>query len=215
MANTLTDTYAYGLELLDKKGSDFVQLPEFFRTFKSATLDFIGERIPIIERTQQVVNDLRPLMDTKKWTVIPDPDDVYARISAIPEYVHHLVRANPVFTGNVTSRQPKLIRHGNLDAFNADPYKRSSMEYSIIMQYGDYVKIYSGYNDVAIGLFATFLHKPTYADINTPSQEIVNLPEVAVEDILNKTIVKLMVTRADDRTQLKMVEEQSFRNRNK
>lgn len=215
MAYTLTDTYEYGLELLDKKGSDFVQLPEFFRFFKTAVLDFIGERIPIIEKTQQITNDLRPLMKTAKVIVIDDPEDSYAVISAVPNDCHHLVRANAGYEGNVTGRRPSLIRHGNIDAYKADPNQKPAMDYPLITQYQEYIKIDSGFNNKAIISYMTYIKYPTYADIGTPTQQIVDLDDVSIEDILNKTILNLMATRADDRTNIKAQQEQSFRHGNR
>ncbi len=212
MEYTLANTYEYVLELLDKKGSDFIQMPDMMRVFKTATLDFIGERIPVIEKTQQVTSDLLPLMDTKKFNVLDDPDDSYVKLASIPSYVHHLVIARPLYKGNVTARRPRLIRHGNLDALMADPNNRPTIEYPLILQYMDYVKIHSGFDEKPLSVFFTYIKKPTFAELNLPDDQIVNMPDSAIEDIINKVVVSLSVTRADERAQANMIKEQSFRN---
>jgi len=213
MAYSLTEIYEKGIELIDKKGSDFVQLPEFLRVFQTNTYDFIGERIPIIEKTQQITNDLRPLMKTTVRPTIDDPDDSSAKIATIHNEVHYLFRANPKYEDKTTGRRPVLLRHGNFDAYMSDPHNKPTPEYPLILQYMDYVKILSGPDKKAVGCYVTYLKEPTFATLNNPSIDAVDLSKVAQEDILYKTVISLLGTRGDDRTQLKMAQENGFRNR--
>jgi len=212
MDYSLSNTYEYVMDLLDKKGSDLIQLPEMFRVFKTATIDFIGERLPVIEKTQQITEDLRPLMDIKKIPVANNPTDPYSTIASVPSYVDHLVRANPMFANGTSGRRPKLIKHGNIDAYFADPNKRPSEEYPLIVQYLDYVKIFTGYNIKPINVLMTYLKKPDYALLSNQQQRICNLPDSSIEDIINKTVLILSGVRGDERIQIHGQKEQSFRN---
>ena len=211
MGYSLSEIYEKGIELMDKKGSDFVQLPEFLRVYKTSTYDFIGERIPVIEKTQQIINDLRPLMKTDVRTVIDDPDDVYAKLATIPNEVHYLFKANAKFENGTTGRRPVLLRHGNIDVYMSDPNNRPTPEYPIILQFMDYVKILTGYDEKATACYMTYLKEPTFATLQTPDVDCVNLSMVAQEDILAKTVTSLLGTRADERYQIKKNEEMSYR----
>lgn len=208
---TLTEAYEIYQDRIDKQGSDFVQLPEFLRHFKSATYDFIGERVPIIEKTQQIVEDLRPLMKTDKRTCIQDPNDAHAMIASVPTDCHHLVRVNALFSDGTSGRRPKLIRHGNYDSYQSSPSKRATNEYPLITQYEDYVKVMTGYVVKAQYAFLTYIKKPTFAGENSPGTQIVDLSVQAIEDILNKTIVRTMAAKADPRTQTEVYQEKSYR----
>ena len=92
MEYTLSETYDYVLELTDKKGSDLYQKPYFMKVFKTATHDFIRERVPVIEATGQVTQDLQKLMLTSKEIVSNNPDNVYTVICQIPNSCFYLFR---------------------------------------------------------------------------------------------------------------------------
>ncbi|RZV56996.1 MAG: hypothetical protein EX254_10485 [Flavobacteriaceae bacterium] len=208
---TLTEAYEIYIDRIDKQGSDFVQLPEFLRHFKSATYDFIGERIPVIEKTQQIVEDLRTLMTPFKATCIQDPNDSYAVIASIPSNCHHLARVNALYSDGTSGRRPTFIRQGNIDPYNASPSKKPAKEYPVITQYMDYVKIQSGYNDKAEFAFLTYIAKPTFAGLTQSGNPIVNLNVQAVEDIINKAVVRTMAAKGDPRMQSEVYQEQSYR----
>ncbi len=211
MNYTLEEVYDYILELTDKKGSDLFQLPYVLSVFQSSTLDFIGEKIPSIEKQQQVTQDLQSLMLTSKESVINDLNDPHAVTTAIPSDLHYLARVNPIFKGNVTSKRPRLVRHGNLDAMKSDPHNSPSTEYPIITQFTDTIKIESGYVEKPISVLITYLKKPLYAKLTEPNQRIVNLPDVVIDAIILKTESRLLGSKGDPRYQTAYNDERSFR----
>lgn len=215
MNYTLDEVCDYIDELTDKKGSDLFQKPYVLKTFQTATYDFLRERTPVIEATQQVTQDLQKLMLTTKETVTDNPDNPYTVICQVPETCFYLFRVLPLFKGGVTSRKPRLIRHGNRDALKSDPHNRPTVEYAMSVQYNDYVEIDSGINEKALSAYLTFLKHPTFADVGTGgATRIVDLPGAVIEDIIIKTIEILLGSKEDPRTMIATRREQTFGNIN-
>ena len=214
MDYTLNETYEYILDLVEKRGSELFQLPYVLNVFQTATYDFIRERIPTIEATQQVTQDLQKLMLTSKEAVTDNPDNVYTTICQVPETCHHLFRVLPIFKGNVTSRRPKLIRHGEREALTSDPHNRPTPSYALCIQYNDYVEIDAGFEEKSTGAYLTYLKHPDFATAIQTSKRIVDLPSGPIEDIVLKTVDKLLSGIGDPRSALAYQKEQTFGNTN-
>ena len=214
MNYTLGEVYEYILDLTDKKGSDLFQEPDVLKAFQTATHDFIRERIPVIEATQQVTQDLQKLMLTTKEVVTDNVDDPYSVICAIPTACFHLFRVLPLFKGNVTSARPRLVQHGDKTALMADPHNRPSVKYALSVQYKDTVEINSGYTEKALAAWLTYLKHPDFAAPGDIGTRIVDLPAAVIDDIIIKTVEILLTTVGDERQQSAYRRERSFGNIN-
>lgn len=215
MAYNWGNVFEYILDLTDKKGSDLHQEPDVLNAFKTATNDFLRAHTKIIEDTQRVSQDLQKLMITRSETVIDNPDNVYTVICQIPSNCFFLSGVLPKFKGNVVSRRPKLIRHGDRSALTTDPHNKPTPEYAISTQYIDTVEIDSGYNEKAIGAYLTYLKKPTYANLGEHEKQVVDLPGDVIEDLIIKTSDILLGIVGDPRVQVSGRREQTFGNVNR
>jgi len=214
MDYTLGEVFEYILDLTDKKGSDLHQEPDVINAFQTATHDFIREHIPVIENTRQVSQDLQKLMLTTKEVVIPNPDNPYTVICQIPSSCFFLSGVSPLFKGNVVSRRPRLIRHGDKSALQADPHNRATPEYPLNTQHIDIVEINSGVKEKAIGAYLTFLKKPDFAKPGESNKRIVDLPDDVIDDLILKTVDTLLGIVGDPRKQISYQKERSFGNIN-
>tara|TARA_A100000172_G_C3044260_1_gene111877 strand:- start:61546 stop:62193 length:648 start_codon:yes stop_codon:yes gene_type:complete len=211
MDYTLDETYEYILDRADKKGSDMFQLPYVLNVFQTQTYDFIDEQLPYLESNQRNTQDLQQVMLTKKINVVNDPQDNFKTNAALPEDLYHLSRVNPIFKGGVTSRRPKLIRHGNYDGMRTDPHNKPTAEYPLITQYNNYINIDSGFNEKPISTHITYLTKPIFAKENELQERIVNLPNGVIEAIIQKCVKELVSSKGDQRTQAEFAKEAGAR----
>lgn len=208
----MDETYEYILERCDKKGSDFFQLPHVINVFQTQTYDFIDERIPFLGSNQRLVQDLQGIMEKKKSPVLEDPENVYMTNVALPEELYHLVAVQPIFKGNVVSRDPKLIRHGRDIPMQRDPHNKPTVEYPLITQYSNYANINSGYEERPISCYLVYIKKPTFAKVDQSNNRVVNLPNGPIEAIITKVIKELVSSKGDPRTQSEFVKELGQRN---
>lgn len=211
MDYTLDEVYEYCLDRADKKGSDMFQMPYFLNVFQTQTYDFIDSKLPYLESNQRDTQDLQKIMLTKKINVVQDPENVYITNAALPEDLYHLSRVNPIFKGNVTSRKPNLIRHGNYDGMKVDPHNSPSIEYPLITQYANYIVIDSGYEEKPLNAFITYMLKPTFAKEDELQERIVNLPDGVIEAIIQKVVKEFVSSKGDPRTQSEFAKEAGAR----
>lgn len=212
MEYSLESVYDYILELTDKKGSDFFQLPFVLNVFKSCTDDFLGERIAIFENTQKVTEDIVDLVKTTKVTVVEDMDNPFIVLAPVPELSLHLFSAKPVFKNGVIPRKTRLIRHGQDEPSEADPHNRPTVKYPTIIQETNVLKINSGKNERALSCYITFLKKPLFAPLDDQDQKIVDLQGPTIEALIKKTVFELESSKADDRSQMAYSKAENFRN---
>lgn len=212
MEYTLDETYEYILERADKKGSDFFQLPYVLQVFQTQTYDFIDERLPHLESNQRLTQDLQGIMLTKKFNVVDDVENVYRTNVIVPEDTYHLSRVIPIFKGEVVSRSPKMIRHGNEIPMSNDPHNKPTPEYPLITQFSDYANINSGYDEKPISAYLTYVKKPVFAKENEGSKRVVNMPDGAIEAIIQKCVLELISSKGDERTQSEMIKQAGARN---
>lgn len=211
MTYELEEVYEYILDLADKKGSDFFQLPFVRSVFITQTINFIGGHIKKLEATQQVKEDIRPLMVTTKENVIGNPDNPFTVLCIIPENCHYLSLARPLFKGGVVPRITQLIRHAREETMVASPHNRPTISYPIVTEYLDVAEINSGINEKAIGCYLTYIKKPIYANLDEPSKRIVDLPDAVIEDIVQKTVFELESGKGDERSQVSYQKSETFR----
>lgn len=211
MNYTLDEVYEYILDRADKKGSDMFQLPYVLNVFQTETYDFIDSKLPTLESNQRDTQDLQQIMLTKKINVVQDIENPYKTNAALPEELYHLSRVNPIFKGEVTSRRPKLIRHGNYDGMKVDPHNSPTPEYPLITQYNNYISIDSGFNEKPISTLITYLLKPIFAKENELQERVVNLPDGVIEAIIQKCVKELVSSKGDQRTQSEFAKEAGAR----
>jgi hypothetical protein len=185
-------------QLSDKMGSDYFVLPVFLNFFETATYDFVGERLKIIEKTQEVTDDIRTLIIPVDITIIPDPDQTGKYIAALPANYLRQVAYDVYYENNERCRRADLIRHAEKIHADNNPNREPNKQYPLIIQFASTFQIDSGAT-IPVTLRLTYCKKPTFATTGQPNTRIVNLPDDAIEEILKITVTNLFNKTADER----------------
>ena len=210
MDYTQQEVYSYILDKVDKKGSDFFQLPHVLKVFRSMTHDFLDEHVKILEETQKVTQDLQFLMLTIKQNVVDDSDNPYIVNAAKPNNCYHLAVVKPIYFGGGVPRQVKMVRHGNMIAMNSDPHNRPTRDYPLITQHSDYVTIDSGYTEKAEACYITFIKHPIFAGLTETTKKIVDFPENVIDKIIEKVCFELISSKGDERSEISHTKSEAF-----
>jgi hypothetical protein len=201
MVYTLSETHEKMRQMSDKMGSDYFPLPVILNRIETATLDFIGERLIEVEKTQTVTDDIRNLIKPVDLFTIQDPNfpNETRYIAGLPKDYLRLVAYDVLYADGSRCRRADLIRKGEeVNALN-NPNKQPTRMYPLITQEASQFHINCGTSAPA-KLRLTYCKKPTYATTGQPGVRIVNLPDDAIEKILLKT-VKLLFHKTDDTRQ--------------
>lgn len=183
-------------ELLDKMGSDLFPLPVKFNRFKTICLDFIRESTEYLETSQEISDDIRPLLVKRDFPIskhrdgflLPIPDNYIRLISIMP---------NTEDDGPI-AKKVSILREGQYQSYKRDPYRTPNDDYPSVFRNSDGFFIDVGktrhhYNTATLAYIA----QPVYADIQNPNDRIVNLPDISIEKILLKTCDSLRITTSD------------------
>lgn len=214
MDYTLAETHEKMKQFLDKMGSDYFPLPVILNFFETATLDFIGENLKIVEETQTVTDDIRTLIPApKELVIIEDPNSTLERryIAALPDDYLRRVAYSVFYSDGSACRRADLLRHAEYESAKANPNRMPTRLYPIILQEDSFFRIDSGPGVVPSHLKLTYCTKPKYAETSTPDTRIVNLPDDAIEKILLKTTKLMFAKTADERTGTTYQLEDAFR----
>ncbi len=203
MDYSLTAVHRKMREELDKIGSDYFPLPILLNKFQKASLDFIGERLKMIEKNQTVTDDIRHLIKNISIPIIVDPNAVRPDqyIAAVPSNYLRLVRCSVGFTGEIQSRRVTMATQGEVDTNYADPYKEPTTDYPMVTQFENYFGIHAK-NILGIvpeKFNITYGMLPSIAGVTQGSTRIINLPDDAIEAIISKMVTFAHATTGDER----------------
>lgn len=211
MDYTLSEVHEKLKQLSDKMGSDYFVLPVFLNFFETATYDFVGEKLKIVEKTQEITDDIRTLISLP--TDIPIVEDINKPgryIAAIPVNYHRLVAHDVYYADNVRCRRSDLIRQAEYGISRLNPNRTPTKMYPLVLQFDSYFQIDSGI-DIPLIFKLTYCKKPTFATTGQLSTRIVNLPDDSIEEILKITVTGLFNKTADERTQSSYQLEETYR----
>jgi hypothetical protein len=187
-------------ELSDKMGSDYFVLPVFLNFFETATYDFIGEKLKIIEKTQEITDDIRQLIPAPTdIDIIVDPNDSTRYIAPLPSNYHRVVAYDIFYADDKKCRRADLIRQAEYNTARLNPNTMPTAEYPLILQFDSTFQIDAG-SAVPLKFKLTFCKKPTFATTGKLSTRIVNLSDEAIEKILKMTVTSLFNKTADERS---------------
>lgn len=207
---TLSEVEEKMQQFADKNGSDYFQLPELMNHFRTATLEFVGEKLRSMEKTQEVVDDIRPLIVPGKLAVIADPDDTARYIAALPLKYMRLVSYDIIYEDGSKCRRADLKTQSQYTTAVLNPNQRPTKHYPIILQENGLFQIDCG-TTVAAFMKIFYCKKPSFAKVTEPERRIVNLPDESIENIILSTVMGLYGKTADERVQIGNQFEQMFR----
>ena len=228
MAYTVSHLYEKVSEGVDKIGSDLFTLKYVMNRLEVATYDFIGETVKYMENTQEMRDDILPLVKPYRWNIIELPEFGGQAISdivlrqygfALPSDYLHLVSFKVIgyedpYTGAVQKiRDTRLVRHGQEEIYHTDPHKKPSAEYPLLVLYEDHVRVYGG--GIPLNLEGMYITKPTFwvydEDADFDVEIAVNLPDNSVEKIIKDVISDILITIGDPRAQVKYQAKEQYR----
>ena len=154
-------------QLCDKMGSDYFPLPVFINFFETATYNFVGEKLKIIEKTQEVTDDIRPLIVPTDITIIADPSHSGKYIAALPSNYLRTVAYDVFYENNERCRRADLIRHAEKITADNNPNKKPTKQYPLIIQFASTFQIDSGATIPQI-FRLTYCKKPSFATTGQP-----------------------------------------------
>ena len=210
MDYTLSEIHEKLKQLADKMGSDYFVLPVFLSFFETSTYDFVGEKLKIFEKTQEITDDIRNLIIKKDLVVGPDPNFVGKHIAPIPTDYHRQVAYDILFTGGTRCRRADLIRHAEYVHAQNDPNRQPTKKYPLILQFASTFQIDAG-ADITEKMQLTYCKKPSFATTGEPGTRIVNLPNDAIEKILKITVTNLFNKTGDERTRSSYELQEAYR----
>lgn len=197
-------------QLSDKMGSDYFPLPVFLNFFETATYDFVGEKLKIVEKTQEVTDDIRPLVIPKDVVIIEDPNRAKKYIAAIPSDYLRILAYSVDYADGSSCRRADLLRHAEYELAKLSPNKEPTKSYPLILQFDSYFQIDSG-SDVPKNFSIIYAKKPSFATTGESTTRIVNLPDDAIEKILKITVTNLFNKTSDERTPMSYNLQESYR----
>jgi hypothetical protein len=198
-------------EFADKMNSDYFPLPVFLNHFETATHKFIGEKLRIIESNQEVVEDIRTLIQTGKLTVIKDANDTTRYIAALPTDYLQQIAYDVFYKDGTRCRRADMKKHSQKTISYNDPNQQPTKQYPNIFQESSLFHIECGSTAVPDYMKITYCKKPSFATTGKPETRIVNLPDQAIENIILTTVTRLFATTGDERMQSQYTIEEAFR----
>lgn len=207
---TLSEVEEKLQQFADKNGSDYFQLPELMNHFRTTTLEFVGEKLRILEKTQEVVDDIRSLIVPGKLSVLADPDDTDRYIAALPLKYMRLVSYDVIYADGTKCRRADIKTQAEYKSAVLNPNQKPNKHYPIILQENGLFQIDCGADEPAF-MKIMYCKKPSFAKITEPNRRIVNLPDEAIENIILATVTNLFAKTADERIKIQAQFEELFR----
>lgn len=199
MDYSLSEVHEKLKQLSDKMGSDYFPLPVFLNFFETATYDFVGERLKIVEKTQEVTDDIRTLIVLVDIPVIEDPNRSGKYIAALPSDYLRQVAYDVIYANSIRCRRADIKRFSEYQVALSNPNQKPTQNYPIILQHASSFEIDAG-GVVPLFFGLTYCKKPSFATTGQPGKRIVNIPDDAIEEILKITVTNLFNKTADQRT---------------
>lgn len=207
--------------LTDKLGSDYFPLPVKMGRFVTMTYDFIRENAEWFEANQEVSDDIKPLvvrMEMDSVAVansnlslfeVVEPSNYFRLLSLIPLIANGNNRIQ-------VAKTVKIIREGQRDAYQRDPFRKPIPEEPHITRRSNFFEINVGTNNQNFNkALLAYIKKPTFGNVGSLNDNIVNLPDLAIEKIMLKTAASLRFTTADESANDIYVFDRTFGKRSK
>jgi len=197
-------------QFVDKVEGDYFPLPILLSHFETAALKFIGEKLRILEKTQEVVDDIRPLIIPGNLPITEDPNDALRYVAGIPMNYLRLVSYDILYADGTRCRRADLMKQAEYKNALINPSKQPTKYYPIILQENNLFQIDSG-TDTPVTMVIKYCKKPTFAKTSQKTQRIINLPDDAIENIILSTVTSLFKSTADPRFQSNYLIEDAYR----
>lgn len=206
-------------ELIDKMGSDYFPLPIKFGRFISAVYDFIRENSKYLEVTQEISDDIKPLLIKRNHVMVAGTTPGIYEIAEPADYLR-LISIEPYARVNNADvkkfKKVYIVKEGQRMAYERSPHRKPTPFYPHIYRNSNIFEVNVGVDtDVYQNAKITFLKKPTFGNISVDTDRIVNLPDMAIEQILLRTANSLRFTTADETASSVYQFDQTFGKRNK
>lgn len=207
MAYTLEYFYPKFLNKIDKEGSDFYSLPQIMEFLETETFSFIKEVETYPEITQARKDLILPLVEPLNVSLAVNPANTQEYLGTLPSDYYRL-RSVKKSGNNV--RKTSVVRIGEIDIAELNPNKRGTPQYPNVIQYSNYFAVYGA--SAGDKLTGFYIQKPIFGDPNgdLASEIVVNLPDQALEEIMNMMVSAINSKEGDQRYQASKIQEQSF-----
>ena len=220
MEYNLSNVHLKIKQFADKVGSDYFPLPIILNFFETSTLDFLGERLKHIEKTQEITDDISSLVVSSDLPLIDinigNPNLLEKFAAAIPVDYHRLIAYDVRYNDGTRCRRADLLRQAEYHSARNNPHKEPTKQYPIILQESNLFQVNFGppFSFVTTGnIFSlTYCKKPTFATTGESTTRIVNMSDEAIEKILYKTVMNLFNKTGDQRIETTAKLEESYRN---
>ena len=206
-------------ELLDKMGSDYFPIDVKFGRFVSITYDFIREHTTYLEASQELSDDLKPLIIRANSIMTPTSEQGVWEVAEPIDYIRLISLEPYAFIGGEEVRKFKKVyinKEGQRVVYERDVFRKPSPLYPQVYRIGNFFEIRVG-NDADTYQRArlSYVKHPTFGNINDDDSVLLNLPAIAMEKILLKTAESLRFTTADETASSIYQFDQTFGKRNK
>lgn len=231
MDYTLDSCDKYMDQELDKMGSDYFPLIVKLNQFQKATFDFLRETTELLETTQEISDDILPLVVYNKEVVLVQqtqtnlnnpnvtiPLPIY--LLDLPEDYFRLIYTSPLYNlnGILTSKvkRVKIIKHGQEESLSRDPFNSPTPDYPHVLRHENTVQINVGdfQNLDYSNAILSYVRKPVFANENQLDQRIVDLPDLSIEKIIDRTTNSLRTITSDSGAVQNYQFDQTFGKRN-
>lgn len=197
---------------VDKLGSDLFSLEYVLNRLEANTYDFIGETVKYIENNQEIRDDIRPLIKPLNETLNALVAGEY--VATLPSDYLHLASVR-VVDDNVTVRDTRVLRHGQVEIYESNPNKKSAPEYPIVLMYENFIKVLSpGSPSSVVGFY---VRKPNFyvynEDDDFDTEIAIDLPDNVVDKIIKDIINDIFVATADPRANVQYQTKEQYRKR--
>ena len=210
--------------LLDKMGSDYFSLPIKLDRFVTLAYDFIHKHTKDLEITQEASDQLKNILVKDNFPIVKSDTEILSNVWEVPEPGDYLrlISILPLIEDELSgkyltkAKKPATLREGQVIAYSRDPFRKASAEYPNVTRISNFFNIDVG-DDVSHydAALMAYVKKPIFAEITQLEKRIVNLSDIAIEKILNKTADSLRVTTGDPTVSATYPFNQSFGKKNK
>lgn len=190
--------------LTDKLGSDYFTAPVKYDRFITVTMDFLRESTEYIELNQEISDDIKPLLVRTEKELSKNELSVLKNIWNLPEPADYfrLISAVPVTKKNdedlILAKQVTILKEGQANAYERDPFRCSSAEYPNVYRIGDKFLIDVGSDkNVYHKALISYVRKPIFAKDCEKKERIVDLSDLTIEKLCLMTADSLRVSTGD------------------
>jgi hypothetical protein len=191
-------------ELLDKLGGDYFPLPIKFGRFITHALDFIRDNSgDDFEQSQEKSDNIKTLVVRTKNPIAPVAGEAGLYQMAEPTNYMRLISIYPYAIVNSVetklARKVHIVKEGQRLAYERDPFRKPTPFEPNVYRIANFFEISTNdaLNDYEFAQLA-YIKKPTFGNIGTGTDRIINLPDMSIEIILQKTAESLRFTYGDE-----------------